>query len=148
MLRILLTLMLLLIFLTGLGLAQNDKAKPKLLDGELIEEGQTAPVPAPAQPAPENNTRQEVAVLKEFSVTLPSNPSTGYGWKVARYDRDFLQLLRRRYQKPEKALPGAPGQEIFEFLPQKSGTTTVIFHYQRPFESQVARELKHTVVIK
>jgi inhibitor of cysteine peptidase len=138
------------IFLATIVLAQNDKPKPKLLDGELIEEGQPAAVPAPTQPAPENNTRQEVPVLKEFSVTLPSNPSTGYGWKVANYDRNFLQLLRRRYQKPEKVLPGAPGQEIYDFLPLKSGTTMLIFHYQRPFESQaaVARELKHTVIIK
>ncbi len=130
--------------------AQTDKPKdkPKLLDGELIEEGQSAPVQAPAQPAPENDTREEVMVLKEFSVTLPSNPSTGYGWRVAKHDRDFLQLLRRRYQKPEKAVPGSPGQEIYDFLPLKSGTTTIIFYYQRPFGPQVARELKHTVVIK
>ncbi len=89
-----------------------------------------------------------VALLKEFSVTLPSNPSTGFGWKVARYDREFLQLLRRRYQKPDQPRPGAGGQELFDFLPLKSGSTTIVFHYQRPFEKQVARELKHTVVIK
>jgi inhibitor of cysteine peptidase len=127
--------------------AQADKPKPKLLDGDLIEEGQPAPAPQPAQPAPEN-TNQTVTLRQEFSVNLPSNPTTGFGWKVAAYDRDFLQLLRNRYQKPEPPRPGAGGQELFYFLPLKSGTTTIVFHYQRPFEKQVAREQRHTVVIK
>lgn len=127
--------------------AQIDQAKPKLLDGELIEEGQKAPPPAPAA-APENNISQTVTLLKEFSVTLPSNPSTGYGWKVASYDRSFLQLLRRRYQKAPEPRPGAAGQEFYDFLPLKTGTSTIVLHYQRPFETQVARELRHTVVIK
>ncbi len=144
--RLILMLMIVLTFFPTPVLAQKDK--PKLLDGELIEEGQPAPPPAPAQPAPENDTSQTVTLLKEFSVTLPSNPSTGYGWKVARYDREFLQLLRRRYQKPEQSRPGAGGQELFDFLPLKSGNTTVVFHYQRPFEKQVARELRHTIVVK
>jgi inhibitor of cysteine peptidase len=128
--------------------AQADKPRPKLLDGELIEDGQPAPAPPPVQSAPENNTSQDVIVRKEFSVTLPSNPSTGFGWKVAKYDREFLQLLRRRYQKPEQPRPGAGGQELFDFLPLKSGATTVVFHYQRPFDKQAAQELRHTVVIK
>ena len=146
--RLILTFICYLTFLTAVVPAQTDKPKPKLLDGELIEEGQTSPAPAPTQPAPENNTSQTVTLLKEFSVTLPSNPSTGYGWKVATYNREFLQLLRRHYQKPAEPRPGAGGQELFDFLPLKSGTTTIVFHYQRPFEKQVARELCHTIVIK
>lgn len=122
--------------------------KPKLLDGDLIEAGQPAPPPPPAQPAPETITSQTVTLRQEFSVTLPSNPTTGYGWKIASYDRDFLQLLRNRYQKPDPPRPGAGGQELFYFLPLKSGTTAIVFHYQRPFEKQAAREQRHTVVIK
>jgi inhibitor of cysteine peptidase len=142
----LLVCIIILTLLPAMVLAQADKPRPKLLDGELIEDGESAP--APPQPAPENNTSQTVILRQEFSVTLPSNPSTGFGWKVAAYDRDFLQLLRHRYQKPEQARPGAGGQELFDFLPLKSGATTVVFHYQRPFEKQAARELRHTVVIK
>jgi inhibitor of cysteine peptidase len=146
--RLVLPLILFLTFLPAVAPAQTEKPKSKLLDGELIDEGQPSPAPAPAQPAPENNTSQTVTLLKEFSVTLPANPSTGYGWKVATYDREFLQLLRRRYQKPAQPRPGAGGQELFDFLPLKSGTTAIVFHYQRPFEKQVVRELLHTVIIK
>jgi inhibitor of cysteine peptidase len=146
--RLVLSVISVLIFLPIIVQAQNDKPRSKLLDGELIEEGQPSPAPAPTQPDPENSTSQVVTLLKEFSVTLPSNPSTGYAWKVATYDRDFLQLQRRRYQKPAQPIPGAGGQEFFDFLPLKSGATTIVFHYQRPFEKQVGRELRHTVVIK
>jgi len=146
--RLILTLLVYLTILPALASAQTDKPKSKFLDGELIEEGQPSPAPAPTQPAPENNTSQTVTLLKEFSVTLPANPSTGYGWKVATYNREFVQLLRRRYQKPAEPRPGAGGQELFDFLPLQSGTTTIVFHYQRPFEKQVARELRHTIVIK
>ncbi len=145
---IILILLIILTFLPAMVPAQSDQPKPKLLDGELIEEGQPAPAPPPAQPAPENNTSQTVTLRQEFSVALPSNPSTGFGWKVASYDRDFLQLLRNRYQKPAQPRPGAAGQELFDFLPLKSGSTTIVFHYQRPFEKQVAREIRHTLIIK
>jgi inhibitor of cysteine peptidase len=146
--RSILIVTLLVTFLPSILLGQTDKPRPTLLDGELIEEGQPAPEVQPAQPAPENITSQTVILLKEFSVTLPSNPSTGFGWKVASHDRQFLQLLRTRYQKPDQPRPGAGGHELFEFLPLKSGTTTILFHYQKPFETQVARELRHTVIIK
>ena len=146
--RVIFLLIVILTCLPSMLQAQADKPKPKLLDGELIEEGQPPPEAQPAQPAPENNTSQTVTLRQEFNVTLPSNPSTGFGWKVVSYDRQFLQLLRTRYQKPDPPRPGAPGQQLFEFLPLKSGTTVIVFHYQRPFEKQVVRELRHTVVIK
>jgi len=145
----LMVLMVILVCLTSS--AEADRPKPKLLDGELIEEGETSPEPPPAFPPetrPETQTSQTVTLLKEFSVSLPANPSTGFGWKVISYDREFLQLLRTRYQKPAQPLPGAPGQEFFDFLPRQTGTTTIILHYQRPFDKQYTRELRHTVIIK
>ncbi|HAY21821.1 MAG TPA: hypothetical protein DCY27_06575 [Desulfobacterales bacterium] len=125
-----------------------DKPRPRLLDGELIEEGQPSSEPEAAKSPQPTQTSQTVILLKEFCVTLPSNPSTGYGWKIASYDKDFLQLKSHRYQKPDKVLPGAPGREMFEFLPLKTGSTTIILHYQRPFEKQIAQELHHRIIIR
>jgi inhibitor of cysteine peptidase len=144
----LLICMIIFLCLPGMALAQTDRPKPKLLDGELIEEGQPSPPPPPIQLAPENNTSQTVALRKEFSITLESNPTTGFSWRVASHDRQYLQLLRHRFEKPDPPRPGAPGRQRFDFLPLKSGTTTITFHYQRPFEKQAVRELRHTVVIE
>ena len=69
--RLILSVISVLIFLPIIAPAQNDKPRSKLLDGELIEEGQPSPAPAPTQPDPENSTSQVVTLLKEFSVTLP-----------------------------------------------------------------------------
>ena len=69
--RLIFILIFILTCLPAMLQAQADKPKPKLLDGELIEEGQTTPAPEPAQPAPENNTSQTVTLRKEFSVTTP-----------------------------------------------------------------------------
>lgn len=124
---------------------QADKPKPKLLDGDLIEEGQPAPPPSqpPASPPP---TEQTVSLRKEFTLSLPVNPKSGLLWRVAAYDRQFLQLLRHRYQKPVQ--PGAPGQQQFDFLALQSGRTTVVFVAQPPLVRTVAQERRFEVVIK
>ena len=47
--RLILMLIFCLTFLPTIAPAQADKPKSKLLDGELIEEGQPSPTPAPTQ---------------------------------------------------------------------------------------------------
>ena len=138
---------LILIFLSVSVSAPTDKPKPKLLDGELIEDGQPSP-PPPVLATPEIHTSQTVTLLKEFTVTLEANPTTGFSWRVASHDRNYLQLLRHRFEKPNPPRPGAPGRQCFDFLPLKSGTTTITFHYQRPYERQAIRELRHTIIIR
>ena len=122
--------------------AQADKPKPKLLDGKSSRKArQNRPRNRPSRRRRTTPVRPWRCERNSAS-RLPSNPSTGFGWKVASYDREFLQLLRNRYQKPEQPRPGAGGQELFDFLSLKSGSTIIVFHYQRPFEKQVGRELR------
>jgi len=123
---------------------QADKPKPKLLDGDLIEEGQ--PAPPPSQPPAPPPTEQTVSLRKEFTLSLPVNPKAGLLWRVAAYDRQFLQLLRHRYKKP--AQPDALGQQQFDFLALQSGRTTVVFVAQPPLVRAVAQERRFAVVIK
>ncbi len=134
----------LLVSLLGLGPAWA--AKAKILDGELLEEG------ASALPGPESEslppTEQMVTLLKEFTVSLPVNPSTGIVWRVASYDRSYLQLLRHRYQRPTPSRPGGSGQQQFDFLPLKSGRTTIVFVAQPPLSRIVNKEKQHLVIIK
>ncbi len=103
---------------------------------------------APAQEQAEGHPDQIATVLKEFTVALATNPSTGFGWKVAAYDRNYLQLKSRKYRRPEPPRPGAAGAELFEFLPLKTGATTIVFEYKRPWENQAAKSQSVRVLIK
>ncbi len=64
---------------------------------------------------------------------LPFDPKSGLGWRLVAYDRDYLELQARRC-RPAAASPAGQPQEIFVFLPRKTGQTQITLHYQRPFD--------------
>ncbi len=75
-----------------------------------------------------------------FTITLDSNPTTGYKW-YADYDYYLLSLEDERFEKePSEALEalGAGGRSVFVFKPLKPGKTTVSLVYRRPWENIVA----------
>ncbi|ASQ45641.1 protease inhibitor I42 family protein [Legionella clemsonensis] len=77
---------------------------------------------------------------KEFIITLPANPTTGYQWTVEKYDKSFLKLLSSNYLAAKTKLIGAGGQMQFTFqlLKGKSypQSTTMQFKYARPWEQE------------
>ena len=83
------------------------------------------------------------AVLKQpFRIVLTASiGSTGYIWS-ARFDEGFLKLEKSWYEKPESKLVGAPGKQVFVFVPLKQGNTKIEMQLKRPWESS---ELKTEV---
>jgi len=85
-----------------------------------------------------NITRQvEVAIGDEFTMTLCSNPTTGYQWSESATisEPSVLQQVDHKFIPPEdKDLAGAPGQEVWTFKALKAGTSTASFEYSRPWE--------------
>jgi predicted secreted protein len=83
------------------------------------------------------------AVLKQpFRIVLTASiGSTGYSWS-ARFDEGFLKLEKSWYEKPESKLVGAPGKQVFVFVPLKQGNTKIEMQLKRPWESS---ELKTEV---
>jgi len=77
---------------------------------------------------------------KQFSINLNSNPTTGYQWKLIKFDKTFLKLTASRYISAKSKLMGVEGQMQFDFKLSKGKTypamTTMIFKYQRPWEPQ------------
>ena len=75
---------------------------------------------------------------KQFNVTLPANPSTGYHWTVQYYDRNVLNLVQGKYIAPNTRLLGAGGKMVYTFSlrPGKSypENTRMILKYARPWE--------------
>ena len=64
----------------------------------------------------------EVFHMKEFSIKLDSNPSTGYSW-VPLFDENFLELRDRMIKTNSKKF-GSPSKEIFGFKKEEE----VIIH--------------------
>ncbi len=94
----------------------------------------------------------EVVVGDSFTVTLCSNPTTGFGWQSAKIsDQTVLQLLDQKFVPPEETgVLGAPGQEVLTLKALKKGTSSVSMEYSRPWEGGEKAEwtFELTVVVK
>jgi inhibitor of cysteine peptidase len=81
----------------------------------------------------------EVAVGASFTVTLCSNPSTGFQWWESAQIGDNTVLQQTDHQfvmaHPEPPPPpGTPGEEVWTFKVLKEGTSTISVEYDRPWE--------------
>jgi len=98
----------------------------------------------------------EVAVDGSLTVTLCSNPSTGFEWESARIsDQTVLQQVDHKFEAPEATgdgppPPGAPGKEVWTFQALKKGESTISMEYSRPWEGGEKAEWTFvlTVVVK
>ena len=81
----------------------------------------------------------EVQAGDSFTVTLCSNPTTGFLWsEMAQIsDQTVLQETEHKFVSPESEPPpppGTPGQDVWTFQALKKGTSTVAMEYSRPWE--------------
>jgi len=74
---------------------------------------------------------------EDFFVALPSNQTTGYTWSQSVGDGKILAYEGNVYQNPSNGMMGAGGQQIFIFHANRTGTSTIVFAYARPFEQNV-----------
>lgn len=95
------------------------------------------------------NTIIETSCRKEFSITLDSNPSTGYSW-VSLFDTKFLELRDRSFESKDKESKrmGSPSKEVFTFNPIKHGNTTITMIYKRTWEENGIKTVNFDVIIK
>jgi len=81
----------------------------------------------------------KVAPGDEFSISLTSNPSTGFHWKMTLPESDkAVTFLKSEYVASQQSMPGVPGQEVFRFKALTAGETKAAFVYERPWETKVA----------
>ncbi len=99
----------------------------------------------------------EVAVDGSLTVTLGSNPTTGFRWSESAEisDQTVLQQTGHEFIAPEgeggsPPAPGTAGQEVWTFKALKKGTTEVSMEYSRPWEGGEKAEWTFvlTVVVK
>ncbi|MEI7690732.1 MAG: protease inhibitor I42 family protein [bacterium] len=74
---------------------------------------------------------------QQFTITLTSNPSTGYTWSVSDdYDKNIVQAVSNEYIAPNTQKVGAPGKELWTFKGKGIGNTKLNFTYARSWESK------------
>jgi len=81
------------------------------------------------------------------TITLKSNPTTGYAWFLISYDHDLLTLKKHQFVKPDTDLVGAPGTEEFQFEATDNAlkaphTTSVNLVYARSWELKDPNKIK------
>lgn len=85
--------------------------------------------------------RQQVSQGALFTVTLPSNPSTGYTW-ILRTLPSQVSLVSSDYRQSDDCKPGMTGcggEQVYTFLAEKFGHGTIELHYGRLWEKSVGR---------
>ena len=92
---------------------------------------------------------QRVAAGQEFTVTMESNPSTGYLWRLAQTpDPAVVKSLGMKFESPSrKGLIGAPGKEVWTFRAEGPVEALIHLEYVRPWEKGTAPARTHTVQV-
>lgn len=86
---------------------------------------------------PDNGSTIFLTQGERVIVRLPSNPTTGYGWSVARNATAVLRPAGdARFEASGNARPGAGGYQIFEFRVAAAGASSLALVYGRPFEKE------------
>ena len=88
------------------------------------------------QNQPHIDAVMNAAVGEELTVTLGSNPTTGFRWSefAEISDESVIKQVSHKFVGPgiDKP-PGTPGEEVWTFKALKKGTTTISMEYSRPW---------------
>ena len=88
---------------------------------------------------------------EDFFIALESNASTGYSWGQTLPGGDLVVAYEGNVRQPApQAVPGAPGQQIFIYHANRTGTATIVLTYTRAFEPDAppAKTLTDTVTVQ
>ena len=89
---------------------------------------------------------------EEFTITLESNRTTGYGWELAQpLDESIVKLAGSDYKAPQDVrMVGQGGEEVWTFKAVDKGTTQISMKYVRSWEKDTppAKTQEYTVTVK
>ncbi len=97
------------------------------------------------------DTAIDVKPGQEFTITLDSNATTGYSWKLAAdLDGKVIELLGSRYVEPASNALGAAGKEVWSYRAAGAGKATIVLAYAQPWDttSAPAQTAEFSVTVK
>lgn len=95
-----------------------------------------------------NGQAIELKTGQKISISLESNPTTGFNWEVIEIDPLLLKQVGEPDYKSDSKLIGAGGVITFTFEALQTGKSTVKLIYHRSFEKDVAPEKTYEVFIE
>jgi inhibitor of cysteine peptidase len=131
---------------TSSGEAVETAAQGDIEDRGALED--TSMMPAHEYTDP--STPIEATIGEEFAISLDSNPTTGYGWRIAgKVDEKVVRLSGTQFVPSGSDLRGAPGRRVWTFKGAGQGTATLSFEYLRPWEKKPPiRKATFTLVVR
>ncbi|HNX90426.1 MAG TPA: protease inhibitor I42 family protein [Candidatus Omnitrophota bacterium] len=88
-----------------------------------------------------------ISTGESMSVSLESNPTTGYIWEPAELDGKILKFKKGDF-KPSSDLVGAPGRQIFCFKGMLKGKTSLKLIYHRSWEKSVPSAKTFSITVE
>jgi inhibitor of cysteine peptidase len=88
------------------------------------------------------NQREGNITLKkgqEFTITLKSNPTSGYGW-IPTFNKYIIDLTAHEFQPTSPRFIGNSGKDIFTFKAISYGSAILKMFYRRSWEEQFVAE--------
>ena len=87
------------------------------------------------------------AEVKDFTITLNANPTTGYAWSHTVENSDLIEITSEYVPKQvEEGVVGAGGNQVVTIKGLKPGTTTVTFKYSRSWEPSESDKVAEYVI--
>jgi inhibitor of cysteine peptidase len=134
-------IIILLMPLLALGCDTEVPTKPETSDLPTIPENETLELSCDDFESVSHMTKViDLVKSGTLTVTLCSNPSTGFQWNadaeisdtsvIKQDSHEFIQPL----VETDEMITGAPGKEVWVFKALSEGTATISFSYSRPWE--------------
>lgn len=104
-----------------------------------------------------NSPKNKIIISQQnpvFTITLQSNPTTGFSWKLKSYDKGLVTFVDHKFVAPQnKKLMGAPGYEVWTFKANKANDKVnqvghVKMEYARPWTKEGATTQLFIIVVK
>jgi inhibitor of cysteine peptidase len=121
--------------------------------GSLAGSGNGTPTPDAKNVTEFTDPARPIAVAPgdKFVITLVSNRSTGFAWRLAKpSDEKVVRLEGSEYSPGRADLDGAPGKEAWTFTAVAAGQTTISLKYVRPWEKNKPplKEATFTIAVR
>ncbi len=86
---------------------------------------------------------------QDITITLESNPTTGFDWYISENSKiGNLELINKNYKAETTDKVGVGGEQIFTFKATGKGTANLIIEYKREWEEGKSPEETFEVNIK